>query len=279
MYFEDIPYYMIFDDVRKCVASTVLSVSDTAEFLGDENYGLEDISNLYGTRYEDIIPAFLSCRQGESYGGMWGRIFRFKLTEPLKKHILDESLACMFRDGQTVFLENLGLFQGEKCLFSCVSHEVFSLYHMADVDDSLKDSILSAVDRTIKNMPLYGQMQKIALALKDKTAAELKKETRILLDLCCYVDREKEYIFRIAPKYECNFQTFKQIAKAYLTEDTYSVLIPFVRFADLQPLPVPKSVDDLLRGIGKDVPQYLQSEYYDRVQQEVNMLKYILAKQ
>lgn len=278
MYFEDIPYYTIFAEVKKCVAKTILTLSDTAEFLGDENYGLEDISELCCTRYEDIIPAFISCRKGESYGGMRGRLFRFKLTEPLKKHILDESLTCIFRDGRNVFLENLGLFKGEKCLYSCVSHEVFSLYHMAEADDSLKGNILSAVNTTIKNMPLYGQMRKIALELKDKTNAEIEKDLCILSDLCWYVDGEKEYFVRITPKYECDFRTFKQIAKAYLSEDTYSVLAPLVRFADLQPLPVPKTADDVLRGIGKNVPQYLQSEYYDRVKREVNMLKYILGK-
>lgn len=278
MYFEDIPYYTIFDEVKRCVAGTVLSVSDTAELLGDENYGLEDISELYGTRYEDIIPAFLSCRKGESDGGMWGRLFCFKLTEPLKKHILDESLTCMFGNGRTVLLENLSLFKGEKCLFSCVSHEFFSLYHMAQADDGLKDSILSAVDSTIKNMPLYGRMRKIASGLKDKTEAELEKEICILLDLCWYVDEEKEYVFRITPKYKCDFSTFKQIAKNYLIKDTYSELIPFDCFADLQPLPVPKTANDVLRGIGKDVPQYLKSEYYNRVKREVYMLKYILGK-
>ena len=183
MYFEEIPCYTIFDEVQRSVANAILSASDTAEFLGDESYGLGDINELYGTRYEDIVPAFLSCRQGA----------------PLKKHILDESLTCMFGDGRTVFLENLSLFRGEKCLFSCVSHEAFSLYHMAYADDSLKDSILSAADSTIKDLPLYGQMQKIASELKVKPEVELEKERRILLDLCWYVVGEKKYVFRMVP--------------------------------------------------------------------------------
>lgn len=132
----------------------------------------------------------------------------------------------MFGDGRTVFLENLSLFRGEKCLFSCVSHEVFSLYHMAYADDSLKDSILSAADSTIKDLPLYGQMQKIASELKVKPEVELEKEMRILLDLCWYVDGEKKYVFRMVPEYECDFQTFKKIAKTWLTEGTSSVLLP-----------------------------------------------------
>lgn len=279
MYFEEIPCYTIFDEVQRSVANAILSASDTAEFLGDESYGLGDINELYGTRYEDIVPAFLSCRQGESDGGMRGNHFRFQLTAPLKKHILDESLTCMFGDGRTVFLENLSLFKGEKCLFSCVSHEAFSLYHMAYADDSLKDSILSAADSTIKDLPLYGQMQKIASELKVKPEVELKKEMRILLDLCWYVDGEKKYVFRMVPEYECDFQTFKKIAKTWLTEGTSSVLLPLCSFADLQPLPVPETAEDILRCTGKAVPQYQESEYYIRVRREVTMLKYLLEKQ
>lgn len=109
MCFEDIPCYTLFREVEQCVTKTVLSFCDTAEFLGSDIYGLKGISDLYGTKYEDVIPAFLYCRHGESDGGMWGNLFRFRLTEPLKKHILDESLTCMF-GGEPPLLENLALF-------------------------------------------------------------------------------------------------------------------------------------------------------------------------
>ncbi len=275
MYFEDIPCYLQFEEVQQSVTKTVLSFCDTAEFLGSDIYGLKDICDLYGTQYEDIIPAFLYCRQGESGGRMCGDLFRFRLTEPLKKHILDESLTCMF-GGEPPLLENLALFQGEKCLFSCVSHEVFSLYHMAEVDDSLKDAVLSSVNDAIKNMPLYGQMQKIASDLKNKTKAELKTEIRILHELCCYVDEAVHYYFYMKPTYPCSFPKFRQIAKNYLTEDTYSVLAPLNDFADLQPLPIPKTSTEAICGREKFAPQYLQSDYYKQVERELSMLEYIL---
>lgn len=276
MYFEDIPCYTQFEEVGQSVTKTVLSVCDTAEFLGNDIYGLKDIYDLYGTQYEDIIPAFLYSRQGESAGRMWGNLFRFRLTEPLKKHILDERLVCMF-GGEPPLLENLALFQGEKCLFSCVSHEVFSLYHMAEVDDSLKDAVLSAVDDSIKKLPLYGQMQKIALGLKNKAKAELKKEIRIIRDLCCYVDEAVHYYFYMEPSQPCDFLRFRQIAKNYLTEDTYSVLIPLNDFAELQPLPVPKTTNEAICNREKFAPQYLQSEYYKKVERELSMLEYIMT--
>ena len=278
MYFEDIPFYTVFPEVEKCVAKIILSASDSAEFLGGEGYGLKDVYDLFGTEYEDIIPAFISCKSGESWG-MRGTLFRFKLTDALKKHILEESIIGIFgkTNSDCLYLENLTLFDGERTVFSCLSHEVFSLYHMAEVDDSLSEQILSAVDSTIKNMPLYGTMGKIAARLNEKTKEEIAKELCILSDLCWYVDEEKGCWVYSVPKYKCGFPAFKKIAKSYLTEETYKVLAPLHSFSELQPLPVAKTVDDVLKGIGKDTPQYLQSEYYRTVKRELNMLKIILG--
>lgn len=277
MYFEDIPFYTVFPEVEKCVTKIILSASDSAEFLGGEGYGLKDVCDLYGTKYEDMIPAFVSCKSGESWG-MRGTLFRFKLTDAVKKHILEESIIGMFSETDNCFyLENLTLFDGERIVFSCLSHEVFSLYHMAEVDDSLSEQILSAVDSTIKNMPLYGTMSKIAARLNKKTKGEIEKELCILLDLCWYVDEEKGSWVYSVPKYKCDFSTYKKIAKNYLTEETYKVLSPLHSFSELQPLPVAKTVDDVLKGVGRDTPQYLQSDYYRTVKRELNMLKIILG--
>ena len=278
MYFEDIPYYTAFSEVADCVTKIVLSASDSAEFLGSEIYGLKDVDGLYGTQYEDIIPAFVSRKSGESWG-MSGTLFRFKLTDELKKHILEESLTCMFSepDPYRLYLENLTLYDGDRIIFSCVSHEVFSLYHMAEVDDSLSEQILSAVKDTIKSMPLYGTMSEIAARLDKKTKEAIKKELWILHDLCWYVDKAKGSWFYSVPRYQCSFPTFKKIAKSYLTEKTYAVLSPLHSFSELQPLPVAKTVDDVLKGIGRDTPQYLKTEYYHTVKRELTMLKIILG--
>ena len=276
MYFEEIPFYTAFPEVENCVTEIVLSASDSAEFLGGEGYGLQDVCDLNGTQYEDIIPAFVECRPVEEFG-MRGTLFRFKLTEALRAHILAETLTCMFRENDRMFLENLKLFDGEKQVFSCVSHEVFSLYHMAEVDDSLSEQILCAVETAVRNMPLYNTMSEISAKLKKKSKAEIEKELRILFDLCWYVDEEKKFWFYSVPRYKCDYSTFKKIAKSYLTEETYAVLLPLRSFSELQPLPVPKTVDEVLKLGGKGAKQYLHSEYYLRVKRELNMLKFILG--
>ena len=174
MYFEEIPFFETFQEVRKKVTEIVLSASDTAEFLGCSEYGLQEIYDLYGTKYEDIIPLMIYDKSGESYG-MGGKIFRFRLENALYNHILKEGLSCTFKENGQLFLENLYLYKGESIIFSCCSHEVMSLYHMAEIDDSLSDLILSGINETLQHMPLYDKMKEVACLLAAKTKSEIKK--------------------------------------------------------------------------------------------------------
>lgn len=79
------------------------------------------------------------------------------------------------------------------------------------------------------------------------------------------------------PRHKCDLISFKKIAKIYFTEETYSVLTPITSYADLQPLPAARTVEDILNGIGKDTPQFLKTDYYKTVKRELNMLEYILG--
>lgn len=274
MFFEDIPYYTIFPEIRTATAHTVLEASDAAEFLGGSPYGLREICDLYGTKYEDIIPACTAARTGESYG-MHGKIFRFALTDALRRHIVEEELHGIFGENENRYLENLRLYNGEKTVFSCLSHEVFALYHTAEIDDSLADPVLSAAKKAVTDMPLYADMRKIADRLQTRSDATVRKEIAILSDLCWYVDKEKGFWAYSPPKYKCGFASYRKIAASYLTESTYAVLAGVSSFAELQPLPVPRTVDDVLGGIHTDTPQYLCSDYYNTVKRELCMLSYI----
>ena len=116
--------------VRAAVTEVVISAADTAEFLNERGCGyIEHISELYGTDFEDIIPACISSYVGESWG-MNGRIYKFNLTDELKTHIRKFGLEGIYVDdvGGKVRLENLTLYKGKKRLFWCLSHEVFCGY-------------------------------------------------------------------------------------------------------------------------------------------------------
>ena len=103
MNLEEIPFYTILTEIENCVTEIVLNASKTAEFLGADGYGLDSIYELYGTKYEDIIPSLFKSYSGESWG-LHGKIYQFNITKELKRHILNEGLTCMFSDGRNTCL-------------------------------------------------------------------------------------------------------------------------------------------------------------------------------
>lgn len=275
MYLEDIPGFIEFSEVSDKVTEIVLASCDVAEFLGAEKYGLQDINDLRGTKYEDIIPAFISVKTGDSYG-MTGKLFRFRLTEEVRSHILEESLVCIFSYNNAVYLENLCLYFKDKVIFSCVSHEFLSLYHMAEIDDSLGDAIYAAIEETMQKMPLYETMKK-AVRRANESATKMEKELQILFDLCWYVDEEKGMWVYTPPKYKCDLNLFKEIAKKYLTEETFAPLAAVNSFSELQPLPVAKTVEEALHGKGSYAPQFMLTEYYNTVKYELSILECVIG--
>ena len=274
MDFSDIPLYSVLPEVRDCVTDIFLRYSDYATMLGSELYGLRSIDDLYGTEYEDIIPAYISSSLGESWG-MHGTVYKFRLTDELKAHIRKERLTCMFKVGDDYVLENLALYSGDKCLFTCCSHEAFDL-DIPEVADELKDEILQAVKATIECTELYAQMQAVSDRLTKSPDKKEQKDLRILFDLCCYVDQAKQRCIYSPPQYKCDFVKFKKIAKKYLTPDTYAVLDGVGGYADLQPEPVPQTLEQITADLDKQfAPNYNCSDYYSQVQSEIFMLKYI----
>lgn len=281
MRLEEIPLYTVLPEVEQCVIDLLLDRGDCATMLGGENYGLRCIEDLRGTEYADIVPAFVSRRADDgSEHGMAGTVYEFVLTEELKAHIRNEGLACMFRaEGSDMpLLENLALYRGGKRIFSCVSHEVFCLYGMSDIDDGLAEEISRAVEMTIARTPLYAAMSKINDGLYAKTDKTVEKETEILFDLHCYVDEaNKRWIYQ-PPRHKCGYARFCKIAKDYLTSETLETLTGAKDFGELQSLPVAHTVDEALAGVGKDAPQFLNTELYRRLNRELCVLKYIRDK-
>lgn len=274
MVLDKIPLYTIIPEVPESVADILLDASDSAEFLGADGYGLQSIYDICGTEYDDIFSAFVSCRAGEDWG-MSGTLYRFRLTEELKAHIRKQGLTCIFGDDDRIFLENLSLFNGDKRVFSCLSHEVFCLSETSDISDEYADKIISSVNSVIRNVPLYAEMNEINRRLSNKSDKLVKKETDILFDLHCYVDRAKDYWFCRVPQYKCSFKRYRKIAEDYLTAKSLAVLNSVNGFAELQPLPVPHTADEAIAGVGNGATQYLQSDFYRQINQELCVLLYI----
>ena len=276
MNFLGIPMYSILPEVIDSVTEIFLRHSDCATMLGSELYGLQSIYDLYGTEYEDIIPAYVSSEMGGSWG-MYGTVYKFRLTEEFKAHIRKERLTCMFKVGDNYVLENLALYRGDKCLFTCCSHEAFD-YIIPELSDEVSDEVLQAVRVVIERTELYAQMKAVSGGLQAAPDKKEQKELTILLDLCCYVDEAKRRCMYAPPQYKCDFAKFKKIAKKYLTHNTYAVLEEVSGYAALQPQPVPQTCEQILDALDTDktfAPNYICSDYYNQVQSEIYMLKYI----
>lgn len=273
MTFCDIPLYNVLPEVENCVTDIFLKNSDTATMLGGDGYGLQSIYDLYGTEYEDIIPAYVSSCEGESWG-MRGKLFSFRLTEELKAHIRKGSLTCIFKEGDKYILENLTLYRGDKCMFTCCSHEAFDLV-IPELADELADEVLRAVKATIERTELFAQMQAVNNGITKKPES-VEKDLAILRGLCCYVDQAKGWWIYQPPRYKCDFIKFRKIAKKYLTPSTYVVLEKVNDYAELQPLPVPQTVEEVVDNLDKTYgPHYICTEYYKLVESELFMLQYI----
>lgn len=269
MVLEEIPLINILPEVEKAITELLLSESNGADFLGADGHGLESIYDLYGTDYEDIIPAFISCGSGESWG-MHGKIFKFKLSDELKRHILKESLTLM----PCAKLENLTLYRGEKVIFSCLSHEVFCMGGMSEIAEDLRERTIFSAKQAVRLSPLYAEMKKVHERLRYMPAAKIKKEMAVLRDLHCYVDRAKRAWFYQNPRYECDIGKFRKIAAQYLTADLLDAL-NVKSFEDLQPLPVAHTTEEVLSGIGKNTPQFLSTPLYSRLSAELAVLEFI----
>ncbi|MCM1367272.1 MAG: hypothetical protein NC184_00460 [Roseburia sp.] len=277
MYIDDIPLYSVLNEVEESVARLLLDESDVAELLGAREYGLKDIRDLVGTEYEDIIDAFVSAKEGELMH-MQGVVFKFRLTDAFKKHFIARGLHGMLYSDDTPLLENLTLYSGDTLLFTCQSHEVFDLYGMFEICDGLAEKTLAAARGAIERSALYAPMKEVYNRICARPKRRIKKETDILLDLHCYVDRAKRQWFYQAPMYECTFERYKKIAEDYLSAEAYAVLSAAQSFEDLQPCEVPHTAEDVMSG-NYGGTQFLLTDSYSRIRKELCILEYIIDMQ
>ncbi len=145
------------DDIKKAVTQIILDASDTVEMLneadGRNEKGFIDIYDLLGTEYEDMVPAFISVKVGGSWG-MQGQIFKFRLTDEVKAHILKAGIDGVLYGWwktQYVFTKqlfaNFTLFKGDKFIFSCCSHELPYFYDLAEINDELAPEIMKVLNK------------------------------------------------------------------------------------------------------------------------------------
>lgn len=145
------------DDIKRAVTQIILDASDTVEMLYEVNRHKEkdfiDIYDLLGTEYEDMVPAFISVKVGGSWG-MQGQIFKFRLTDEVKAHILKAGIdGVLYGWWNTEYkftkrlFENFTCFKGDKFIFSCCSHELPFFPGLAEINDELAPEILKVLNK------------------------------------------------------------------------------------------------------------------------------------
>ncbi len=143
------------DNIKRAVAQIVIDASDTVEMLNEadvrDKKGFIDIYDLQGTQYEDIIPAFISVKVGQSWG-MNGQIFKFRLTEEVKARILKAGIDGVFygwwedKNRDRLF-ENFTFYKGDKLIFTCCTHELPFYPDLAEINDELAPEILKVINK------------------------------------------------------------------------------------------------------------------------------------
>lgn len=260
--------------VRAAVTEVVISEADTAEFLSEERYGyIEHISELYGTKFEDIISAYISSYVGESWG-MNGRIYKFNLTDELKAHIRKFGLEEIYVDdvGGNVRLENLTLYKGKKKLFCCLSHEVFCGYDYFYIDDSLKEEVLAAAYGVLRKDDTFKEMKKICAKLASYDRKKIKDDIFLLFNLCNYVDIERKDFFTIVPERECSYVEFCAVASNYLTSDIIAELEKSESYLGLYPF-----MGSYTAGMKEEEGRFRGAPLYKKVVLELRYIEIILG--
>ncbi|MDE6691738.1 MAG: hypothetical protein K2K04_07190 [Clostridia bacterium] len=145
------------DDIKRAVTQIILAASDTVEMLYEVNVHKEkefiDIYDLLGTDYGDMVPAFISVTVDESWG-MQGQIFKFRLTDKVRAHILKAGIdGVLYGWWETEnkftrrLFENFTLYKGDKLIFSCCTHELPFYPALAEINDELAPEILKVINK------------------------------------------------------------------------------------------------------------------------------------
>lgn len=274
MFLNEIPLYPILSETVESVARLLLEESDAAELLCEKKNNLQNIEDLIGTEHEYIYDACVSKRDGELFH-MYGTVYKFRLTDAFKAHFTERGLeSIIYLDG-TPILENLTLYSGDKRIFTCQSHEAYDLYGMFYICDEFSEKVLSTVRAAIESSSIYLSMAKVYNKICDRPKRRIEREMEILFDIHCYVDRAKKLWIFQPPQEECSFESFKKIAEDYFTAETFAALSAVDSFEELQPLPVPQTMEEAMTAEHGGT-QFMRTDVYAKFKRELCVLKYII---
>lgn len=275
MFFGNIPYFRLNEEVNKKVIGTLLDYCDVAQYVNRPENGMRSIENLRGTKFADFADSFISSSRVDIYDGK-RKAFRFLLSDEIKALIVENGLGSVV-DNKKTLLEDLSLYRDGTLIYSSVSHEGIEELSENEATAILLKELKKVAVAEMKKQPIYKEMSDIAASLRGTSPKILYREWHIVFDLHCYVDEAKHVWIYQCPEFSCDFPTYKAIAIRYLTPQTFSELKYAKDFADLHPMKAPKTVKDVMAKRHSNYQQFLSTDYCRRVHTELLILKEILG--
>ncbi|MDE6850648.1 MAG: hypothetical protein K2J54_04900 [Clostridia bacterium] len=261
-------HYIYNDEIKERAFAYLLSLCDGAEMLyacdNDDEDALE--FTALGTEYEVLIPAIVGAQKGESWG-MWGRIYKFALTDGFKSFIVREGLEAMPQIVKGVRLENLALFNGGKVMYSTCSHEPYN-----DIDEEFKQKVSDYCKREIVKTKLYSETLERYKKLPHRTRNERAVIQSKLQDLNAQVESEWEKVIRGVPHWnDLTYKEYLTLAKPVLSSDVYEQLERAGSYKGLHSAGYPRTLNEI--SVFRGVPEFSSSELLSKINAQIDMLK------
>lgn len=264
--------YVDNNEIEERAYAYLFSLCDSAEMLyayrNDDADGLE-ITAL-GTEFEGLIPAILGVRHGKSWG-MEGRIYKFALTDGVKKIIARNGLSMIKLIGENIWLENLTLYNGNKQLFSTCSHEGYK-----DINDEFVNKVSDFCRKEIVKTELYAETLERYKKLPQRTRNERAIIRSKLYDLNAQVETAWEAVIRGVPEWEeLTYEEYLTLSKPVFSADVYEELERAGSFKGLHPAGYPQTFAEM--DVFRSKPVFRLSPLMQKINKQLDMLQTVFA--
>ena len=226
-------YFMIdLPETEDAAYARIAEYCDEVEFLSEEHSSfVYDKECLLGTELEPLLPALVGEREGNSWG-MRGKLYCFRMTEEvaalLKKYGLDSVIRFF---GEKYRFENAALYRQGKKVYSCCSHEGLEDW----ADKAFAASLARLCRREIERSAAYAAARDRLKALPSRewSAQKIGYAFSVFTHFENYVEDDIGVTIHGCYEEECDFPTFRSLAKMLLSDEINALLAGADRFADL----------------------------------------------
>lgn len=261
-------HYIYDEEIGDRAFDYLLSLCDSVEMLYAYRREYADDFEIAAlcTEYEGLIPAIIGVRKGESWG-MEGRIYKFALTEEVKKVIAEKGLDLEIRFLDFLSLENLTLYSGDKVMFSVCSHEGYDT-----IDEDFKNKVSDFCRREIVKTKLYAETLERYKKLPARTRNERAVIRSKLYDLVAQVENAWEKVIRAVPRWEgMTYEEYLSYAKPVFSADVFEQLERAGSFKGLQPAGYPRTFGEMKAF--RNVREFGMSELMRKIEKQLDMLE------